>query len=42
MEAGMSAIIYKPINRKEFEDQVKKFVDVELLKYISAKLKKKW
>jgi len=41
MEAGISAILYKPLNKKEFENQVKKLVDVELLKYISAKLKEK-
>jgi hypothetical protein len=32
----MAAILYKPMNRKGFEDQVKKLVDVELLQYISA------
>jgi len=41
MDAGMNAILYKPTTRKAFEEEVKKLVDVQLLKYISAKLKLK-
>lgn len=38
-QAGMIGVLYKPVNKRGFEDQIKKSADIEMIKFMSAKLK---
>lgn len=40
-QAGMIGILYKPVCKKGFEEQVRKSLNVEFLQYVSARLKDK-
>jgi len=40
-QAGMIGVLYKPISKKGFEEEVEKTLDIEFLRYVSARLKNK-